>query len=82
MRKLLETHEMIFALLKESKRARQNEQFAHPSLSSLGARKSEASPSRIGIKVRKLKKMLGLRFAVNARFAQRKQLDWELRVKR
>ena len=82
MRKLLETNEMIFALLKESERVRKNMQFAHPALSSLGTRKREASASRIGIKVRKLKKMLGLRFAVNARFAQRKQLDWELRVKR
>ena len=33
-------------------------------------------------RVRKLKKLLGLRFAASARFAQREQLDWELRVER
>ena len=60
----------------------QTMQFAHAALSSLGTRKREASASRIGIKVRKCKKMVGLRFAASAPFGQREQLDWELRVKR
>ena len=47
----------------------------HPSQKSLGIKKSEA-------RVRKCKKVGELRFAGSARFAQREQLDWELRVER